>query len=286
MRSCLSIVLCVALCVLMPSCKAVSSLVHDGEVIARYSDQKLYRTELESVIPKGLSPEDSTRMADQYILSWAKEKAFLAIAEQSLSKQEKDVSKDLEAYRQALLKYRFEQHYINERLDTVVSEKQIEDFFEADKESFRLSRPIFKARFLKIPASSASFAVLKKLMSSDDPGDVEAADSIAMNSAQHYHDFSGEWIDASALAAEFDVDFEQMMSHKSGQVIEIVSGDDVSYSFIVDMVKAGEIPPLEFCRERIRDIVISDRKHELLLTLERDLIEEARSSDKFEIYSE
>ena len=44
----------------LPSCKAISSLIHDGEVVARLGDHKLYRSELDDVIPKGTSPADSS----------------------------------------------------------------------------------------------------------------------------------------------------------------------------------------------------------------------------------
>ena len=51
----------------LPSCKAISSLIHDGEVVARLGDHKLYRSELDDVIPKGTSPEDSVNLANLYI---------------------------------------------------------------------------------------------------------------------------------------------------------------------------------------------------------------------------
>lgn len=78
----------------------------------------------------------------------------------------------------------------------------------------------------------------------------------------------------------------QMMANRNGSSIEVVTEDAVSYAHILDMVREGEIPPVEFCRSRIQDILISERKHELLKTLERDLLDEVRTSDKFEIYSE
>ena len=50
-------------------------------------------------------------------------------------------------------------------------------------------------------------------------------------------------------------------------------------------MKAGDVPPEEYCEERIKDIIISGRKHKLLTTLEQDLIEDAKAKEKFEIYS-
>lgn len=141
----------------LPSCKAISSLIHDGEVVARLGDHKLYRSELDDVIPKGTSPEDSVNLANLYINSWVKDKAFLDIAQQRLSKEEKDVSKELEAYRQSLLRYRYEQRYINERLDTTVSKKQIDEYYGSHKESFNWSGRSSKPVFMNIPKDSRIF---------------------------------------------------------------------------------------------------------------------------------
>ena len=270
----------------LPSCKAISSLIHDGEVVARLGDHKLYRSELDDVIPKGTSPADSVNLANLYINSWVKDKAFLDIAQQRLSKEEKDVSKELEAYRQSLLRYRYEQRYINERLDTTVSKKQIDEYYGSHKESFKLERPILKARFMNIPKDSPNLQKIKKLMSSDNVEDVVAADSIAFNSTRRYHDYSNGWIDAVKLAAEFGVDYVQMLSQSSGNFIEMPDGDaNISVAFIVDYRRAGEIAPVEYCEDRIKDIIISGRKHELLAGLERDLIDDAKVKENFEIYS-
>jgi len=270
----------------LPSCKAISSLIHDGEVVARLGNHKLYRSELDEVIPKGTSPEDSVNLANLYINSWVKDNAFLDIAQQRLSKEEKDVSKELEAYRQSLLRYRYEQRYINERLDTTVTQKQIEEYYDSHKESFKLERPILKARFMNIQKESPNLQKIKRLMSSDNVEDVVAADSIAFNSTQRYHDYSSEWIDAVKLAAEFGVDYVQMLSQRNGRFIEIPDGENnVSVAFIVDYMKVGEIAPVDYCEDRIRDIIISGRKHELLAGLERDLIEDAKVKENFEIYS-
>ena len=77
-----------------------------------------------------------------------------------------------------------------------------------------------------------------------------------------------------------------MLSRRSGQFIEMPDGEDnVSIAFIVDYRKAGEIAPVDYCQDRIRDIIISGRKHELLTGLEQDLIEDAKVKENFEIYS-
>ena len=49
------------------SCRAISSFLHDDEIVAKAGKGVLYRYDLDQVIPKGLSKEDSTRYALQYI---------------------------------------------------------------------------------------------------------------------------------------------------------------------------------------------------------------------------
>jgi hypothetical protein len=115
---------------------------------------------------------------------------------------------------------------------------------------------------------------------------VIAADSLAFNSAQRYIDCSDSWIDAATLAGEFGKDYVEVFSRKNGKFIEISDGaGNLSVAYIVEMMKAGEVPPVEFCEERIKDIIISGRKHKLLTTLEQDLIEDAKAKERFEIYS-
>ena len=35
---------------ILPSCRWISSIVHDGEVVARLGDHKLFRSEVEAVV--------------------------------------------------------------------------------------------------------------------------------------------------------------------------------------------------------------------------------------------
>jgi hypothetical protein len=137
------------------------------EAVARVGKEKLYRSTLEGYIPDGIAPEDSAAMASQFIKSWATDRLFLEVAEAELSKSEMDVSKELEEYRISLLKYRFEQHYINERLDTSITPAEIRHYYEENPDKFILDAPLFKVRYMLIPKGSAAKEKIKKKMSSD-----------------------------------------------------------------------------------------------------------------------
>ena len=273
--------------VLLLSCRAIGDFLHDGDVVARVGQHKLYLTEMETVIPNGLPPEDSARLAEQYIRSWATEQLYLDMASQQLSKSEKDVSMELEAYKNSLLRYRYEQRYVNERLDTTVTRAEIDGYYEEHGDLFVLDVPILKARFVDIMEDSPNYETIRRKMSSNKYEDIAEADSLAYSSALRYLDWSDRWVDAVTLAREFGIDYGTMLSRLSGSFVEIREDrGDVKLAYILETRRAGTPAPVEYCEDRIRDIIISTRKHQLLTTLEQDLLDNALSKDNLIIYSE
>ena len=281
----LLLVLAVSSCQAVHRVSDTAAVLFGDEVVARVGDHKLFRSELAGYIPAGASSEDSLALAQQYIHSWAEELLFLDMAEAQLSKEEKNVGKELEEYRRTLLKYRYEERYINERLDTLITDAEVRNYYEAHADRFTLDRPVLKARYMVIPADSRSFRTIKELMGSDDAMDAIAADSLAFTAALRYVDSSDSWLDALLLARELGTDEESMMKSLKNKFIEF-KGDDgnIRVAYVVDLVRKGEPAPLEYCADRIRDIILSARKHELVSGLERELLIDAQNKDKFVIY--
>ena len=267
------------------SCRAISSFLSNDEVVAQVGQDKLYRSDIDKVVPKDMSEEDSIRVTKQYIKSWASDRVFLEIAEQQLSKEERDVTVELEEYRKSLLKYRYEQLYVNERLDTSVTYENVEEYYLANKEKFILERPIVKARFLNIAADSPSLKPIMKKMSSTEVEDLVEADSLAFSSAIKFTTWSDKWIDATTLAREYVLDYNDVLSKMNKGWISVVdTTGQMKLTYISSLMQKGQVAPLEFCEEKIKDIIISTRKHNLIVNLEQDLLEDAHENGKYKIY--
>lgn len=267
------------------SCEFISNLI-GGEAAARLGKHVLYRAEVEEFVPKGLSVEDSTALARQYINAWAKENMFADVALAQLSKSELDVSRELEDYRRSLLRYRYEQRYINERLDTLVKEDEIREYYESHKNLFTLDVPVLKARYLNIMAKSPNVEKLKTVMSSRDYEELSSADSIAYSSALRYEDLSDTWVDAVSYAKKYDIEYAVFVSQLRAQsFVKVDNGEgEEKYVYVCELRNAGAIAPEEYCEDRIRDIILSGRKHNLLTTLERELLDDALGHEKLIIY--
>lgn len=267
------------------SCRAISSFLGKGDVVAQVGSEKLYRSEVDALIPKGMSPEDSAMLVNRYINSWAADRVYLKIAEQQLSKSEQDVTKELEDYRKSLLKYRYEQLYVNERLDTAVSMDHIEEYYLAHQDKFVLDRPVVKARFLNIVEDSPMLKQIRKRMSSSDANELVEADSLAFSSAVKFTTWSDSWIDIAVIAREYSMDYTDLLSKMNKGWIENV--DTTGYmklTYISAMTQKGKIAPLEYCQEDIKNVIISSRRQDILINLEQDLLRDARENGEFVIY--
>lgn len=286
MRSYLGKILLIAIfATALVSCKAVSNFIHDDGVIAKAGSHKLYRSDIEDLVPLGVSSEDSIAIVKDYIQTWIGEQALMDAADETLSKEEKDVSKELEEYRIALIKYRYEQKRVNERLDTVISRQEIQRYFDEHKDRFVLDVPIVKARQLVIMKDSPNLETIRQNMSSSKEEDMLVADSLAYSSALKYSSWEGKWTSMTDVAQEYGSDYKSLLSSMKNSYMEAEDETGrVVITYISEMMKAGETAPVEFCSELIRDIIISGRKHQLLLTLEQELLEDAKAKANIVIY--
>ena len=264
------------------SCKAISEFFDRGEIVAEAGSAKLKRSELDKVIPSGLATEDSVRLARQYINTWALDQIFLEKAETQLSKSEKEVTQELETYRRSLLKFRYEQLYVNERLDTSVTDDEVEQYYEKHRERFVLQRPVVKARFISIPEDSPVLKTIKKKMSSDKAEDIMEADSLAFSSAFKFSTWNDAWIDASTLAREFGQESASVLAGiKTGWVERTDTSGVSNVAFISEITPKGAMSPIEYSTPFIKDMIISARKQSLVTSFERDLLEDARVNGQF-----
>jgi hypothetical protein len=197
----------------------------------------------------------------------------------------KDVAKELEDYRVSLLKYRYEQLYVNERLDTAVSDDKIEEYYEIHKERFRLARPLVKARFLRIHTDSPMLETIRKKMDSSDANDLIEADSLAFSSAIMFTTWRDEWQDVIVLAKEMGVSYDSVLGMaRNGWIRQDDTTGVTNLAFVSETINSGDYAPVSYTSARIKDIIISTRKQALISSLEQDLLKDAHENGKIVIY--
>lgn len=270
-----------SLAMLLVSC----SWLQDDKVVARVGHDRLYLSAVQDHIPDGVPYEDSVGFARRYIESWAKDRIFEAIALERLGKADTQIEEELQNYRLALLKYRYEREYLSKALNPEISDSDVEEYYESHKEQFNLTHPIVKARFLDLMEDAPYKEFMVHRLSTVSAVELALLDSIAGIDAIKYYDSSGEWMDARVLAREFGMDFQDLYSRARDNLVvvpyEQSSEERMAYFF---EVKFDGTAPLDYCEPEVKEILLSARKRELIEKLEQSLLDDARKNKRFVIY--
>lgn len=281
MRKALLIVMLVAA---ISSCRLYDSLFK-GDVVARAGRDVLYRSDVEALNITGFSPEDSARIVERYIVSWAKSRLLLDMAQSQLSKADRDVEAQLEEYRQQLLVYRYEQQYVEQRLDTAVTDQEYMDFYEANPASFVTHVPLMKGWYIKVSDDSPNLNPIKSIYRSRVEEDRDRLGQLCYTSAEKYYFFE-DWVGLDAVVEGAGLDVQELARVLDNR--SFIEKNFLGYTYLIsvdDYVPAGSLAPYEYCRERIRNHILNRRKQELIASLERNLLNDAIVSEKFVIYS-
>ena len=261
---------------LLSSCDFVDRR-NKGHVVAKIENKMLYKSDTDPLIPKNISQEDSLRMLEQYIYSWAGENLILLKAESSLSKDEKrEIEKELANYRNSLLAFKYEKKYLDQRLDTLITETECANYYQNNLENFVYSHSIVKGRYIRISTASPSYQMIRSLYRSIDYMDIIRLDSLCANSAEFYTNFNESWVTLPMVAKDLRLDLDRLELDLSRQNWVEYERDNKAYLLVVyEKVSPNEVSPYEYNRNIIREAILSKRKQELILTMERDLLKNA-----------
>ena len=253
---------------------------HNEAVVARVGNYTLLRSEVERLVPSGTSYNDSIAMIQRYINSWALKYLLIAKAEEEIPNIKSAIDKEVEDYKNSLLAYRYEKLYIDQRLDTVVTEEEGRRYYNNNQSDMTLKNSAVKARIIKISSSSPNLARIKSMYKSEGMEDVAELEQICYNSADRYVNFNNQWVDISAAVRELPInisDAEKQLSQNN--YIEVKDSLYNYFALFPEIAHPNSIAPYEFYQQRIKETIIGKRKQELIADLEKDLITEALNNN-------
>ncbi len=253
--------------------------------IAKIHEKNLYLSDVEDIIPDNKSKEDSTMIAESYIRNWIKKQLLLKKAENNLSKENKDIQKQIEEYRSSLLIYRYQQQLINQKLDTTVSEKEIQNYYENNTTNFTLDKNLVKILYVELPQNSPNISSVKSWMKSENENDISKLRDYCYQYAKKYDDFDNEWIEFNRLITKIPIEINNPQRYlKYNKNIE--EKDSLFHYFVKinDYKLKGTPAPVSYVQDKIKSVILNKRKHKLLEKLEKDLYNEALNRNEFIIY--
>jgi len=255
------------------------------DYIARVGKYYLNRAEIFNLVPVGTPVDDSLLITQNFIDNWIRQKVVLVKAEKNLPGERKDVETQLQEYRNSLIIYAYEQELIRQKLDTTVTDEEIEQFYERNLATFELKDNIIKMIYLKVSNDSPKLEKVKAWYKSNNQKDRQQLEDYARQYALNYYFDDETWLIFDDLLKEVPLtlyDKEQFL--KNNRFIEI---SDSANTYLVNIkgfkIKSGT-SPLAFERENIKSMILNQRKLQLLKEMEQEAFQEAMRKQDFEIY--
>ncbi len=255
-------------------------------IAAEVGENVLFTSDLSGIIPTDMGEKDSAIMADDYIEKWVKLELLIQKANENLTPAQKDVTRELREYRNSLIIYKYKNELIKQRMDTTVTESQIEDFYVSNPDNFKLNKNIIKAIFIKIPSDVANPALLKSLTADTSDEGLNELKEYCLQYAKGFDIFMDNWVDFETVKNNIPQEIDNVERFLSrNNKIEL---NDSNYYYLVkiqDYKLKNDLAPLEFVENNIKKLILNKRKIQFLKQVEENIYKEGIRQNKFRIYN-
>lgn len=254
--------------------------------IANAGNSVLYLDQIPKMIQPGTSAEDSIALTQNYINKWAKKELMLEKAEDNLSPELKEeIDRQLEETRSNLVIYQYQRQMMIERMDTAVSDSELEGYYTTNQKSFLLSSNIVKALFIKFPVETPNPDRIRRLARSSAQGDLQQLETICYQFADKFDDFKEEWVPLDRISVELPREIENEESFLRRTTF--FESTDSTYIYLLtirDYRLRATTAPFEYVKDDIKRIIWNNRRFEFIQTLENDIYNDALKENKFRLF--
>jgi hypothetical protein len=258
----------------------------EPEAVARVGDEFLFRSDLQNLVPNGASKEDSIAIVKSFIDRWATQKLLFEAAELNLNSEKVDeLNQLIKQYKVDLFTNAYLEELIIRKIDTVVSNDEINQYYEANKQFFKNPNELVKLRYINLVKENPKFEKIRAKFNSFTPKDKNELAEMAIQFKSYAFNDS-IWVDVNQVY--------QKLPFINADNKEKYISNGISYQYpdstTVWLVKVKQVlpkdnpTPLQFLRPTIKQVIINKRKVELIKTIENEITNDAFKNNKYEIY--
>ena len=258
----------------------------EPKAFARVGKVFLYESDIVDLVPKGTSKKDSIAIVKSFIDRWATQKLLFEASERNIDDSKINEFKELiEQYKIDLYTKNYIEDLVIRQIDTVVTEEEIKSYYNNNKQFFTNSSELVKMRYINLVKENPKFVNIKSKFTSFTKKDRLELEQQAINFKSYAFNDS-IWVDINQV-------YEKLpFVNLDNKEKFISSGINIQYpdSTTIWLVKVNNVlpkdspTPLEFLRPTIKQIIVNNRKLELVNTIEKEITNDALNDNKYEIY--
>lgn len=254
--------------------------------IARIGEIYLFQDDIIDLVPKGTSKKDSIAIVKSFIDRWATQKLLFEAAERNIGKDKvAEFNVLIEQYKVDLYTKAYIEGLVIRQIDTVVTEAQIIEYYTKNKQYFKNSSELVKLRYINLVKENPKLSKIKSKFSSFTKKDRKELEQLAVQ-FKSYALNDSIWVDINQVYEKIPfINLENKQKYISNGINFQYPDSTTIWLVKVNKVLQKDSPtPLEFLKPTIKQIIINNRKLELINTLEKEITNDAIKDNKYEIY--
>lgn len=253
--------------------------------VASVGNKILYLDQIPHLLP-GTSQTDSIAIVQNYVNSWARKELLFLKAEENLSDQNKtEIENQVQDTRANLVIYQYQRQMMIEKMDTNITENEMEEYYASNERRFMLSSNIVKALFLKVPTEVPNFDRIRVLSRSSDQTDLQQLESICYQFAEKFDDFNEDWVTFDRLSIELPQDIinqDEFLRYNTW--FETRDSSSVYMITFRDYRLRYSLAPYDYVKNDIKNIILNNRRFEFLQALENGIYNDAIRANLFKTF--
>lgn len=256
-----------------------TSVEESKSLIVKVGNEKLFLEDFQDMIPRNLSPADSTEVVNNLIDKWVKETLFMNQAKKKVDRSTIDPLVD--SYQNSLFVHNYESMLVNEGLDTIVGDREVDQYYKLHRLDFILAEPAYLMYMALIPYEDKKDFVDK--WKEEEWEEIE--ESCKLN--RYWHHLSDSlWVTKNDIFEYLPQEIAEEVKLKKG-FYKSEKRDSMYYLIEVqNYLKPGKEAPKSIVRKQIEKLILHKRTRKLLEEEKTKLYEDAISKSSIIKYSE
>ena len=256
------------------------------EPIARVNDNFLFFSDIQESLDENMSQNDSMLAVNSAINNWASKKLLYekAIFNLSNSKQN-ELDLLVKSYESDLYISNYEKEWLKTRVDTIVSNDQLQSYYNENKNKFRLRQDILLPRFIELPIENFNKTQIVRSFRRLNFQDKIYLDSISLQFKSSFINDS-VWLRPELFFNKFKIEnkikYNRYLRKKS--FFEIKDLESLYLVYISDIHRKNDYAPMSFVKPTLVQILLNKRKLEMKKQLKADILKQGIAENNFEIY--
>jgi hypothetical protein len=255
-----------------------------NRLLARVHNLTLHLSDLEGMIPSETSSEDSAQIINAYVERWVREAAMMYEAERNVPK-DLNIDKLVRDYRASLIRNNYEKILVDKLLDSLVTEAQLQEYYELNKEQFPLESDIVRCRFVILPRSAPDINQFEKWWKSDKVEDFQLLLAYSNENAVSRQLDDSLWYSVKELDNRWPGGANELSNLKPGQKISRRDDNFLYFFQLNQILREKELAPIGYVADQMKKVILHQRKMKLLDATRENIYQDALRRNQVKVFS-